>query len=174
MLLLTPRLFSDPRGVFVETWNAQRYAGLGIAGPFVQDNPSLSVKAGTIRGLHLQAAPGVQGKLVRVVRGAIWDVAVDVRPGSPSYGRHVAAERSAANWRQLWIPGGFLHGFCTLEPDTEVIYKVTSLYDLDAECGVIWNDLQLALPWPLAPGAPMLSHKDSLLRPLTFYAGGVV
>ena len=119
VLLLTPQQFADPRGVFVETWHAARYAALGISGPFVQDNQSLSIKRGTVRGLHLQVAPNVQGKLVRCLRGSIWDVAVDVRPGSPTYGKHVAAQLTAANWCQLWIPGGFLHGFCTLEPDTD-------------------------------------------------------
>jgi dTDP-4-dehydrorhamnose 3,5-epimerase len=117
---------------------------------------------GTIRGLHCQIAPSVQGKLVRVVRGAVWDVAVDIRQGSPSYGQHVAAALSAANWAQLWIPGGFLHGFCTLEPDTEVIYKVTADYDKNAERAVIWNDPELALPWPVRPEQALLSDKDRL------------
>lgn len=174
VLLLTPDRFADPRGAFVETWNEARYIGIGIPGPFVQDNHSVSLRTGTIRGLHLQTAPNIQGKLVRVVRGSIWDVAVDVRPGSPTYGRHVAAELSAENWCQLWIPGGFLHGFCTLEPDTEVIYKVTNPYDRDAERGVIWNDPQLALPWPVAPGGAMLSDKDEKLLPLAAYPNGLL
>ena len=174
VLLLTPRQFADSRGVFVETWNEARYVENGILGPFVQDNHSVSARTGTIRGLHLQVPPSVQGKLVRVVRGKIWDVAVDVRPGSPSYGRHVAAELSAENWCQLWIPGGFLHGFCTLEPDTEVIYKVTSPYDRDAERGVIWNDPQLALPWPVAPGVAVLSDKDEMLPSLAACAHGLI
>lgn len=163
VLLLTPARHADARGFFSETWSQRRYASLGVPGPFVQDNHSVSVQRGTIRGLHLQVAPSVQGKLVRCPRGAIWDVAVDVRPGSPTYGQHAAAELSAANWAQLWIPGGFLHGFCTLEPDTEVIYKVTADYDRDAERGVIWNDPDLGLPWPVAADQALLSEKDMRL-----------
>ncbi len=162
VLLITPARHADPRGFFSETWNERRYAELGIAGPFVQDNHCLSVQPGVVRGLHLQIAPGVQGKLVRVARGAIWDVAVDIRHGSPSFGQHVGAELSAANWRQLWVPGGFLHGYCTLEPDTEVIYKVTADYDREAERGVIWNDPDLAIGWPVKDEA-LLSEKDRLL-----------
>jgi len=115
-----------------------------------------------IRGLHVQITPSVQGKLVRVVRGAIWDVAVDIRHGSPYFGRHIGAELSAQNWQQLWIPGGFLHGFCTLELDTEVIYKVTADYDRAAERGVIWSDPQLGITWPVE-GELLLSDKDSAL-----------
>jgi len=161
--LLTPPRYRDPRGFFSETWSAKREAAAGIPGPFVQDNHSLSVPRGTVRGLHLQVAPSVQGKLVRCVRGAIWDVAVDVRHGSATFGRHVASVLSAENWCQLWVPGGFLHGFCTLEPDTEVIYKVTADYDRAAERGVVWNDPDLALPWPVAAGAAVLSDKDLVL-----------
>jgi dTDP-4-dehydrorhamnose 3,5-epimerase len=162
VLLITPTRHTDPRGFFSETWTQRRYAELGISGPFVQDNHSLSRQAGVVRGLHLQIAPSVQGKLVRVVRGAIWDVAVDARHGSPSFGRHVGAVLSADNWQQLWIPGGFLHGYCTLEPDTEVIYKVTADYDREAERGVIWNDPDLAIPWPVQDN-PLLSDKDRML-----------
>ena len=161
VLLITPARFGDNRGFFSETWNAQRYAAAGIEGTFVQDNHSLSAPKGTIRGPHLQIAPNPQGKLVRCVRGAIWDVAVDVRHGSPTYGQHAAAVLSRENWQQLWIPPGFLHGFCTLEPDTEVIYKVTGDYDRNAERGVIWNDPDLALPWPTADA--VLSEKDTTL-----------
>jgi dTDP-4-dehydrorhamnose 3,5-epimerase len=161
--LLTPPRYQDPRGFFSETFSAKREAAAGIDGPFVQDNHSLSVPRGTVRGLHLQIAPSVQGKLVRCVRGAIWDVAVDVRHGSPTFGRHVAAVLSAENWCQLWVPGGFLHGFCTLEPETEVIYKVTADYDRAAERGVIWNDPDLALPWPVAVTDAVLSDKDRVL-----------
>lgn len=174
VLLLTPRRFTDPRGLFTETWNQTRFAALGIPGPFVQDNHSISVRRGTVRGLHLQAAPSVQGKLVRVVRGSIWDVAVDVRPGSATYGKHVAAVLTAENWCQLWIPGGFLHGFCTLEPDTEVIYKVTAPYDRDTERGVLWNDPDLALPWPVNETDALLSDKDSVLPRLAGYPDGLV
>jgi dTDP-4-dehydrorhamnose 3,5-epimerase len=163
VILVTPPRFADARGYFSETFNVARFAAAGIDLPFVQDNQSLSIQAGTIRGLHCQIAPFVQGKLVRVARGAVWDVAVDIRRGSPTYGRHVAAELSAANGSQLWVPGGFLHGFCTLEPDTEVIYKVTAGYDRGSERGVIWNDPDLDLPWPVAPAAVVLSDKDAAL-----------
>lgn len=167
VLLVTPARFGDNRGFFSETWNAARYAAAGIEGPFIQDNHSLSAKRGTVRGLHCQIAPSVQGKLVRVVRGAIWDVAVDLRRGSPSYGRHAAAVLSAENWAQLWIPGGFLHGFCTLEDATEVVYKVAGgQYDPAAERGVMWNDPDLALPWPVVPDAATISDKDARLPPL--------
>ena len=160
LLLLTPKRFADGRGFFSETWNQRRFEEIGIPGPFVQDNHSYSAPRGVVRGLHLQVRPNVQGKLVRVTRGAIWDVAVDVRHGSPTYGHYAAAELSAENWQQLWIPGGFLHGFCTLQPDTEVIYKVTADYDKAAERGVIWNDPDLALPWPIHPEQALLSDKD--------------
>lgn len=163
VLLVTPPRFGDARGFFSETWNAARFAAAGIEPGFVQDNHSLSRDKGVIRGLHCQIAPHVQGKLVRCVRGAIWDVAVDLRHGSPSYGHHVAAELTADNWRQLWVPAGFVHGFCTLVPDTEVIYKVTDIWDKAAERGVIWNDPDLALPWPVAPGEAVLSDKDAAL-----------
>jgi len=163
VVLLTPPRFADQRGFFSETWSQRRYAALGIPGPFVQDNHSLSSRRGTVRGLHLQVAPSVQGKLVRCVRGAIWDVAVDVRHGSPTYGKHAASVLIAENWSQLWIPGGFLHGFCTLEPETEVIYKVTADYDRAAERGVVWNAPDLALPWPVAHEAALPSDKESEL-----------
>ena len=161
--LITPAKFADSRGFFSETWNQERAAAAGIPGPFVQDNHSYSAARGTVRGLHLQVAPAVQGKLVRCVRGAIWDVAVDVRQGSPTYGRYAAAELSAENWCQLWVPEGFLHGFCTLLPDTEVIYKVTAPYLREAERGVIWNDPDLALPWPVPAEQAVLSDKDQVL-----------
>jgi dTDP-4-dehydrorhamnose 3,5-epimerase len=164
VLLITPPKFGDSRGFFSETFNAKKLAAAtGIEGVFVQDNHSLSQQKGVIRGLHCQLSPHIQGKLVRVVRGAIWDVAVDARVGSPTYGQHVAAELSAENWQQLWVPGGFLHGFCTLVPDTEVIYKVTGDYDKASEAGVIWNDPDLALPWPIAAGDVVLSDKDKIL-----------
>ena len=155
VLLITPPRFGDSRGFFSETYNAARFAEAGIAAPFVQDNHSLPA-----RGLHCQIAPRTQRTSLPCTLGAIWDVAVDIRHGSPTYGRHVAAELSAENWRQLWVPGGFLHGFCTLSPDTEVVYKVTAGYDRAAERGVIWDDPDLALPWPVAAGAAALSEKD--------------
>jgi len=166
IILITPARHGDARGFFSETYSARRYREIGIAAAFVQDNHSLSAQAGVVRGLHCQIAPSVQGKLVRVVKGAVWDVVVDIRHGSPTYGRHAAAELSAANWRQMWVPGGFLHGFCTLQPDTEVIYKVTADYDPPAERGVIWNDPFLALPWPVSAGEAVLSGKDAALPAL--------
>jgi dTDP-4-dehydrorhamnose 3,5-epimerase len=166
VLLITPPKFGDARGFFSETWNEAKLAAQGFKERFVQDNQSLSTARGTIRGLHCQADPFAQGKLVRVVRGAIWDVAVDVRHGSATFGHHVAATLNVENWAQLWIPPGFLHGFCTLEPDTEVIYKVTGAYDRASERGVIWNDPDLALPWPVEAGQEVLSDKDQVLPPL--------
>ena len=160
VLLITPPRFGDSRGFFSETFHVRRLAEVGVRDAFVQDNHSLSAARGTVRGLHLQIGSSAQGKLVRVTRGAIWDVAVDVRRGSPTFGRHVAEVLSAENWRQMWIPVGFLHGFCTLEPDTEVLYKVTAEYDREAERGVHWRDPDLALPWPVGPAEALLSEKD--------------
>lgn len=163
VILLTPQRFRDPRGFFSETWKQGQYADIGIPGPFIQDNHAVSTDRYVVRGLHLQVGPNAQGKLVRVVRGAIWDVAVDVRHGSPTYGHHVGAVLSAENWSQLWVPVGFLHGYCTLEADTEVIYKVTGPYDKAAERGVIWNDPDLAVQWPIPPDQAILSDKDQVL-----------
>jgi dTDP-4-dehydrorhamnose 3,5-epimerase len=161
--LFTPRRFGDDRGWFMETFSARRYAERGLTDAFVQDNHSYSAPAGTIRGLHFQTPPRGQGKLVRCVRGAIWDVAVDVRKGSPTYGRHVAAELTADNAAQLWIPVGFAHGFVTMTPDTEVEYKCTDYYAPECDGGVAWNDPDLALPWPLDGREPTLSIKDQTL-----------
>jgi dTDP-4-dehydrorhamnose 3,5-epimerase len=166
VLLITPPRFADSRGFFSETWSETKLKTAGFSQHFLQDNQSLSTQPGTIRGLHCQIAPSIQGKLVRVIRGSIWDVAVDIRHGSPTYGQHVAATLSTENWQQLWIPGGFLHGFCTLEPNTEVIYKVTGDYDKAAERAVIWDDPSLALPWPVEPGKELLSDKDKVLPKL--------
>ncbi|MGE4482616.1 dTDP-4-dehydrorhamnose 3,5-epimerase [Acidocella sp.] len=158
--LITPPKFGDSRGFFSETWSASKLKDQGFDEHFVQDNQSLSAQKGTIRGLHCQVAPHAQGKLVRVTKGAIWDVAVDIRQGSPSFGKWVAAELSEENWAQLWIPPGFLHGFCTLSPNTEVIYKVTGDYAKMCERAVRWNDPTLALPWPVTAEAAHLSDKD--------------
>jgi dTDP-4-dehydrorhamnose 3,5-epimerase len=160
VLVLTPSRLVDDRGFFSETWNERRFTEAGIAGPFVQDNHVRSADRGVVRGLHLQIGPNAQGKLIRVVRGSVWDVAVDIRRGSPSYGRHVGVVLSAENWQQLWIPVGLLHGYCTLQPDTEVIYKVTAPWDRQAERGVIWNDPTLRISWPIAPEQAILSDKD--------------
>ena len=162
-LLITPPRLSDDRGYFSETYSAPRLAEAGISAAFVQDNQSFSAGPFTVRGLHCQLAPYAQGKLVRVLHGAIWDVAVDARHDSPTFGQHAAAILSAANGSQLWVPPGFLHGFCTMEPDTEVAYKVTAIYDRASERGVIWTDPVLALPWPLPPESAVLSTKDMVL-----------
>ncbi len=164
--LIKPRRFGDARGWFTETFHRDRYAEQGIACEFVQDNHSMSRDVGVLRGLHWQAPPFGQDKLVRCVRGRIWDVAVDARAGSPTFGKWVAAELSAENGWQLFVPVGFAHGFVTLAPDTEVEYKVSGLYAPQAEGGVIWNDPVIALPWPLPPGGPILSPKDELLGAL--------
>ncbi|WP_207792089.1 dTDP-4-dehydrorhamnose 3,5-epimerase [Siccirubricoccus phaeus] len=159
-VLITPRRFGDHRGFFLETYSARDFAALGVADLFVQDNHSLSAQPGTIRGMHFQLPPHPQAKLVRVLRGAILDIAVDIRQGSPHFGRFVAAELSAANAQQLYVPVGFAHGFCTLEPDTEVAYKVTDLYAPECDRGIAWDDPDLALPWPFPPEAAQLSEKD--------------
>jgi dTDP-4-dehydrorhamnose 3,5-epimerase len=161
--LLKPRRFGDERGWFCETYSAKAFADLGIDLVFVQDNHSMSRDAGVLRGLHFQAPPHAQAKLVRCTRGAIWDVAVDIRRGSPTLGQWVAAELSAENGHQLLVPVGFAHGFVTIQPDTEVQYKVSDIYAPDCEGGVIWNDPALALPWPLPAGGPILSAKDQNL-----------
>jgi dTDP-4-dehydrorhamnose 3,5-epimerase len=160
LLLITPPRFGDARGFFSETYNQERFAKIGITAPFVQDNHSLSARVGTIRGLHFQIPPRAQDKLIRVSRGAILDVAVDIRHGSPTFGQAVSAVLSAENWSQLWIPKGFAHGFCTLEPDTEVIYKVTDLYDPQCDRGLAWDDPALKIDWLAAPGEVTLSEKD--------------
>jgi dTDP-4-dehydrorhamnose 3,5-epimerase len=161
-LLIEPTRIGDSRGFFSETFRADRFEE--AAGPlrFVQDNQSLSAKRGTIRGLHFQKDPRAQGKLVRVTRGAIFDVAVDVRAGSPSHGHHVAVELSEANWQQLWVPPGFLHGFCTLTDNTEVIYKVTDYYSREHDAGVRWNDPDIGIAWPVAEADATISDKDRL------------
>jgi dTDP-4-dehydrorhamnose 3,5-epimerase len=158
--LLTPRRFGDARGYFCETWNRDRMAVAGLDFGFVQDNESLSVGPGTLRGLHYQAPPFAQAKLVRVARGAIRDVAVDARRGSPSYGRWIAEEISAENGVQILVPRGFLHGFLTLTPDTLVIYKVDNPYDGACDGSVLWKDADLAIDWGLAAEAVTLSDKD--------------
>jgi dTDP-4-dehydrorhamnose 3,5-epimerase len=164
VMLIVPRRFGDARGFFAETYTAKRFAEIGVDQSFVQDNQSLSRAKGTVRGLHCQVAPHIQGKLIRVGRGAAWDVAVDIRAGSASYGKWVAATLTADGGEQLWVPPGFLHGFATLMSDTEILYKVTAAYDSRAERGVIWNDRSLAIPWPI-DGEPILSDKDKALPP---------
>jgi dTDP-4-dehydrorhamnose 3,5-epimerase len=158
--IITPKRFGDDRGFFSEVYNRQRFIEAGIAIEFVQDNHSWSARAGTVRGLHFQSEPFAQDKLVRVVRGRILDVAVDLRRTSRTYGRHVAVELSAENWRQLLIPVGFAHGFCTLEPDTEVQYKVSAPYAAAHDHGLAWDDPALGIVWPVEPASAVLSEKD--------------
>lgn len=160
LLLVEPKKLGDHRGFFSETYSRRRLAEAGFAGDFVQDNHSLSVAPGVVRGLHFQSPPFAQDKLVRVVRGAILDVAVDIRAGSPTFGDHVAVELSAANWRQLLVPAGFAHGFVTLAPDTEVIYKVTAYYAPEHDHGILWSDPALGIAWPVAAEAAVVSDKD--------------
>jgi len=156
VLLVEPRVFGDARGFFLETFQAERYAAAGIPGHFVQDNLSRSAK-GTLRGLHFQE-PRAQGKLVLVLHGAVWDVAVDVRRGSPRFGRWVGLELSEENRRQLWIPPGFAHGFCVVSDTADFFYKCTELYAPETERVVRWDDPALGIRWPIA--APLLSAKD--------------
>ncbi len=158
--LITPSIHRDDRGFFSETYNRTALADAGIAAAFVQDNHSLSRQKGVVRGLHFQVAPRQQGKLVRVTRGSILDVAVDIRVGSPTYGQHVSAVLSAENWAQLWVPTGFAHGFCTLEADTEVQYKVTDYYAPECDRGILWNDPVLGISWPVTADEAVLSDKD--------------
>jgi dTDP-4-dehydrorhamnose 3,5-epimerase len=163
VLLVTPELHRDGRGSFFETWREDRYAAAGIGPSFAQDNHARSNARGIVRGLHCQIGENTQGKLVRVVQGRIWDVAVDIRPDSPTRGKHAFAVLSASNRQQLWIPPGFLHGYCTLTRETVVIYKVTRPYDPKAEKGVVWNDPALNVPWPVAEANAILSRKDKAL-----------
>jgi dTDP-4-dehydrorhamnose 3,5-epimerase len=161
VLLITPKKFGDARGYFMETYSHPRLQAAGFSGVFVQDNQSLTAKIGTVRGLHFQAPPHAQAKLVRVIRGAIFDVCVDIRRGSPTFGRHVSAELSAENSAQLLVPAGFAHGFQTLTPDCEVLYKVTDVYAPQTEGGLLWNDPALGIPWPIAADHAVLNARDA-------------
>lgn len=167
MILLTPPRFGDERGYFSETFNAARMKEIGISDPFVQDNHSLSCQRGVVRGLHCQLAPHAQGKLVRCTHGSIWDVGVDIRAGSPTFGQWVGATLSAENGSQLWIPTGFLHGFCTLSENAEVQYKCTDFWDRDCERSVRWDDPLLAIDWPVSEKDVILSEKDAAALPFS-------
>jgi dTDP-4-dehydrorhamnose 3,5-epimerase len=162
LLLVEPQVFGDSRGFFLETFHAERYAEAGIHGPFVQDNLSRSSK-GTLRGLHFQE-PRPQGKLVQVLRGTVWDVAVDVRKGSPHFGAWVGIELSEENRRQLWIPQGFAHGFCVLSEVADFFYKCTDFYAPNLERAVRWDDPALGIDWPIQ--SPLISEKDRAAPPL--------
>jgi len=158
--LIIPKRFADSRGYFFEAWRENIFRQEVDDVTFVQDNQSMSAKKGTLRGLHFQKPPAAQGKLVRVLRGSVFDVAVDIRQGSPAYGQHVAITLNAVDGAQLWVPPGFLHGFCALEDNTEVLYKVTSYYSPAHDSGVLWNDPALGIKWPVRPEAVLLSDKD--------------
>ena len=162
VLIIEPRVFGDARGFFIETFQVERYREIGITQPFVQDNHSRSQR-GVLRGLHFQKTRP-QGKLVRVSRGAVYDVAVDINPKSPTFGRYVGVELSDDNHRQLWIPAGYAHGFCVISEVADFEYKCTDSYFPEDEGGLIWNDPDVAIPWPIAQ--PSLSGKDTVLPTL--------
>ncbi len=164
LVLLTPRRFGDERGWFAETWNARGMAEAGLDFPFCQDNHSFSRDAGTLRGLHYQAPPAAQTKLVRCSRGRVFDVAVDIRAGSPSWGAWRGVVLSAENGSELLVPRGFLHAFLTLEPESEVQYKVDAYYARECDGAIAWNDPEIGIDWPLAEAgvaAPIVSDKDA-------------
>jgi dTDP-4-dehydrorhamnose 3,5-epimerase len=157
VILIEPDVFEDARGFFLETWHERKYTEGGVRGPFVQDNHSYSER-GTLRGLHAQLRRP-QGKLVRAVAGEMFDVAVDIRRGSPTFGRWVGFVLSGGNFRQLWVPPGFAHGFCVLSERVHVEYKCTDFYDRDDELAIAWNDPQIGVAWPI--GSPILSARDA-------------
>ena len=160
VLLLRPKRHGDARGYFVETFNDRSFRREVGEVVFVQDNEALSARKGTVRGLHFQRPPSAQGKLVRALKGAIFDVAVDIRHGSPSFGRHVSALLTAETGDQLWVPPGFAHGYCTVEPDSMIAYKVTGFYSAADDAGMAWDDPALGIDWPVEPGEALLSDKD--------------
>lgn len=170
LVMIVPRRFGDERGYFMETYSARDFAALGIGATFVQDNQSLSAQPGTVRGLHFQIPPEPQAKLVRVLKGSIFDVAVDLRRGSSSYGRWCSATLTAGGGEQLFIPQGFAHGFCTLETDTEVAYKVDGYYAPECDAGILWNDPALGIAWPIAQTEAILSRKDAILPRIRDFA----
>lgn len=166
VIKITPRRFADARGWFSETYQRDRYRAAGIAPDFVQDNHSYSAPAFTLRGIHFQTPPFAQAKLVRCLKGRIWDVAVDLRAGSPTFGRWIAAELTADGGEQLFVPAGFGHAFLTLEPECEVAYKVDAFYAPECDAGISWDDPDLAIAWPLGGVSPQLSDKDARLPAL--------
>lgn len=162
LILIEHKQWKDDRGYFMETYQIEKFQKAGIPSNFVQDNISISHR-GVVRGLHAQAGAQAQGKLVRVLKGRVWDVAVDIRVGSPTFSQHFGVELSAENHRSLWIPPGFLHGFVSLEDETIFTYKVTGLYDPSGELGVFWDDPELAIGWPLKDTKTIISAKDAAL-----------
>lgn len=165
LVLLKPRRFGDERGWFAETWNRATFRAAGITTDFIQDNMSRTTRAGTVRGLHYQAPPAAQAKLIHVPKGRILDVVVDLRRGQPTYGAHLAVELSAEDGTQLFVPEGFAHGFCTLEPDVVVAYKVSAPYAPTHERVIHWRDPDLAIDWPVAPEAAILAGRDAAAPP---------
>ena len=166
LCLITPRKFGDDRGFFMEIFRQDTFnKAIEKNVTFVQDNYSLSVPKGTVRGLHFQSPPHAQGKLIRCTRGSIIDVAVDARKNSPTYGQHIRVELTAQNAKQLWVPEGFLHGFSTLEDNTEVVYKVTDYYAPECEENILWNDPELKIDWGIEETSAILSSKD-IVAPL--------
>ena len=165
--VIEPLRFEDDRGYFAETYSRPALAALGFEPEFIQDNESLSVRTGTLRGLHYQTPPFAQAKLVRVVQGRVWDVAVDIRRGSPTFRQWFGIELSAWKGLQLLVPVGFAHGFLTLEPDTIVVYKVTAPYSGANDAGIAWDDAELKVAWPLPINYPVLSEKDARLPRLS-------
>lgn len=165
--VLTPKKFGDNRGFFSEVYSKRLLADAGVDLEFVQDNHSLSATVGVLRGLHFQLPPFAQDKLVRVVRGRILDIAVDIRRSSPTFGQHVAVEISAEAFNQVLVPIGFAHGFVTLEPDTEVLYKVTNYYSAEHDRGVYWNDPEIGIEWSIDPSDATISEKDKVLPPMS-------
>jgi dTDP-4-dehydrorhamnose 3,5-epimerase len=161
--IIRPRKHADSRGFFSETYNKRSLAETGIHLEFVQDNHSFSVEKGVVRGIHFQIPPHAQWKLVSVIRGSVFDIAVDLRRSSKNFGKHVSVVLSAEAWNQALIPIGFGHGFCTLEPSCEVVYKVTDYYSPECERGILWNDEDLGIAWPVTPEAAILSAKDAHL-----------
>jgi dTDP-4-dehydrorhamnose 3,5-epimerase len=161
--LIVGKRISDSRGWFSETYSERAFAEYGVTCRFVQDNQSYSARRGTIRGLHFQVPPKAQAKLVRVMRGRILDVAVDLRRGSPTYGGFVASELSAENGRQLYVPVGFAHGFCTLDDDVDVVYKVSDFYGPECDGGIRWDDPSIGIPWPVGAAEATVSAKDMML-----------
>lgn len=162
VMLISPQRYGDSRGYFAETFRADRFSAEVSDAVLVQDNQSFSAEVGTVRGLHFQLTPRAQGKLVQCLAGSILDVAVDLRKGSPSFGKHVKAELSAENGHQLWVPPGFAHGFCTLQPNSIISYKVSDYYSPEHDRGLLWNDSELGIEWPVDSNMAVLSAKDKV------------
>jgi dTDP-4-dehydrorhamnose 3,5-epimerase len=169
VVLISVRKFADARGYFLETFRRSDFAAMGISCDFLQDNQAFSAQPGTIRGLHFQIPPHAQAKLVRVLHGAVYDAAVDLRQGSPTYGKWCGARLTAEGGEQIFLPRGFAHGYCTLEPDTVVAYKVDAYYAPQSEAGLIWNDPEIGIDWTIPESRVLVSDKDSKLPALSSF-----